>query len=303
MSTATLPPIWSWHDFIERASAPDTIRNGSGRRADDGWAGATWDEAIALATGGWAVPLPEVDVAVAALRDRLSDQVKGVVLAPVWDVTGSEVDVAAFLSGVPECMTDSVPRKLSSHGRVVTLLVPATYSNTVPHAEVVTRGVALAALCSAVITAAHSVEVWSGYAVTMPLRQAAEDAGRYSAVARVVSAGEPLDVARLMFAMAHPAMLRRLWFSVWDSAQRSIAQRMPPNNYGYSPNDCTLADLPDQVHDAYVLPPLVGGQPQWQSSDSAVSWCIEAFAGLGLITGLAPRPPGAGSLEYGTPLA
>jgi len=38
-----------------------------------------------------------------------------------------------------------------------------------------------------------------------------------------------------MFAMAHPAMLRRLWFGVWDSAEPTIAKRMPANGYGRPP--------------------------------------------------------------------
>jgi len=283
----TIPPIWSWQDFIDHARAPDTIPNGSGRLSNSAWAGATWDEAISLATDGWVMPLPEVDLAVEALREHLSDHAQAVDLAPVWDVTGSEVDVATYLSGAPECMIDYVTQRRTSRSRVVTLLIPSCYSQTVPHAEVINRGAALAALCSAIITAAHSVEVWFGYACKMSPSPDGASAERYSAVARVVSAGEPLNVPRLMFATAHPAMLRRLWFGVWDSAERSIAERLPPANYGFSPNDCAVADLPPEGHDAYVLPALVAGAPQWCSPDSAMAWCIEAFADMGMIAGTA----------------
>jgi len=275
---STIAPMWSWREFVERAGAPDTILDGSGRHGCSDWAGASWDGALALATTGWNVPVPEVDLAVAALRDDLSDRVGAPSLAPVRDVTGSEVDVAAYLTGVPECMIEYEPRRLSSHGRVVTFLIPAVYSHTVPHTHVVNRGVALAALCSAIVTAAHSVEVWSGYACSL------YGAGRYSAVARVISAGEPLDVARLMFAMAHPAMLRRLWFGVWDSAEQSIAVRMQHSNYGKGAAgyDCTAGDLPGDLSGAYVFPYLVAGD-QWRSPDTALAWCMTTFAALGLI--------------------
>ena len=271
-----IAPMWSWQEFVERAGAPDTIPRGSGRHGDSGWAGATWDEALALATNGWTEPVPEVDLAVCALRDGLSDRVAPS-LAPVRDVTGSEVDVAAYLSGDPESMIDYEPRRLSSHGRVVTFLIPATYPHTVPHTDVSNRGAALAALCSAIITVEHSVEVWSGYACSIP------GSGRYSAVARVISAGEPLDVARLMFAMAHPAMLRRLWFGVWDSAEPSIAERMRSNNYGkgVAGFDCGAGDLPGDLPGAYVFPYLVAGD-QWRSPDAALAWCKTTAAALGL---------------------
>lgn len=251
---------------------------------------ASWDEALALATPGWTLSVPEVDVAVTALRETLRDRVSPLSLTPVWDVTGSDVDVAAYLSGVPECMIDCEPLQLSSQGRVVTFLIPATYSYTVPHDHVMNRGVALAALCSAIITAAHSVEVWSGYACSMPPRRPRDRTGRYCAVARVISAGEPLDVARLMFAMAHPAMLRRLWFGVWDSAQRCIAERMSLNRYGAPGYDCAVGDLPGEMADAYVFPSLIEDQPHWRSVDTALAWCVTTFAGLGLIAGTASAP-------------
>ncbi|KJK46638.1 hypothetical protein UK23_23015 [Lentzea aerocolonigenes] len=55
------------------------------------------------------------------------------------------------------------------------------------------RGLALATLRTAIIDAGHSVEVWSGFA------------------------GEPPDLGRLIFAVAHPVMLRQLWFGVRDA--------------------------------------------------------------------------------------
>jgi len=276
--------MWSWQEFVDRAEAPDTIADGQGRkqRKDNSWAGATWEEALTLAKYGWTVPLPEVDVAVAALRDDIQVRAGGVSsLVPIWDVTGSEVDVAAYLAGVPECMIDWDPRALSAHGRVVTFLVPAGYPNTVPGAHVMNRGVALAALCSAIISAAHSVEVWSGDAGFLP-RRAGVGRDRYVAVARVISAGEPLDVARLLFAMAHPAMLRRLWFGVWDSAEAGFAARTKSNNYGWA-GPCAVTDLPGDRTDAYVFPPLVEGERQWQSPEAALAWCTTTFTTLGLL--------------------
>jgi hypothetical protein len=135
---------------------------------------------------------------------------------------------------------------------------------------------ALTALCSAIITAGHSVEIWSGYCTYLT-------AGRVASVARVISAAEPFNMGRLIFVMAHPAMLRRLWFGVWDSAPREWARLMPPNNYGTEPYTCYPDDLPDGVTDPYVFPFLGPADPQWATLDSAMAWCQEMFRELGLV--------------------
>ncbi|MFK0249316.1 hypothetical protein ACIQUM_31850 [Amycolatopsis azurea] len=276
MKAYRLAPMRSWDAFLATASAPDTIVNGSGRRTRGSWAGATWDEAIRLAVDGWTHAVPDVAVTVAEPRGRASDDLATTTLAPVWDVTGSEVDIGAFLSGVPECMVDATPQRISAKGRVVTFLIPAAYASSVPHDWIRNRGAALATLCSAIVRAGHSVEIWCGFAVH--LRNV-----RYTAVARVLTPGEPLDLGRLLFAVAHPAMLRRLWFGIWDSAERRVAQSLRDNAYGRPPYTCHEDDLPDDVTDPYVFPYLDENDRQWESMDSALSWCTRTFAGLDLI--------------------
>ncbi|MFC5753009.1 DUF7192 family protein [Actinomadura rugatobispora] len=272
-----LHPMWSWQEFVDRARAPDTIENGDGRHCLDAWAGATWDEALRLARDGWTTVLPEVHAEVAELRERVENDVLTTALVPAWDVTGSEVDVGAYLSGEPECMVDAVPQRISARGRVVTFLVPAGYVNTTPHSAVHNRGVALAALCSSITASGHSVEIWSGFCPYVSRTD------RFASVARIISTAEPLDMGRLMFVMAHPALLRRLWFAVWDSAAPPVARRMYDARYGQPPNGCFPEDLPEGVTDPYILPYLSPDDPQWETADSALSWCREMFTSLGLL--------------------
>ncbi len=270
-------PMWTWQEFVDRARAPDTIDDGSGRGCADDWAGATWEESLRLAEDGWTTVLPDVDAEVAELRERVADEVLTTALVPAWDVTGSEVDIGVYLSGTPECMVDAVPQRLSARGRVVTFLVPAGYDNTTPHSAVRHRGVALAALCSSIIATGHSVEIWSGFTPYLNPNE------RYSSVARVVSAAEPLDLGRLMFVMAHPAMLRRLWCAVWDSEPAPVARRFADHNYGHASYDCLPHDLPSAVTSPYVLPYLSPRDDQWETAEAALSWCRGMFTSLGLL--------------------
>ncbi len=270
-----LVALLSWHDFLDAARAPETI-HGSGRHGADGWCGGSWSEALRLAVDGWPLALHEADVTVGALRERAGIGSWATTLEPTWDVTGSEVDVGAYLAGVPECMVDAVPRRTSTRGRVVTFVVPATYLNTTPHELVRNRGIALATLCAAIIGAGHSVEIWSGWSCMV-------GPDRHTAMARVISAGEPLDVGRLVFAVAHPLMCRRLWFAVWDAQERALARRMNADNYGAPPYHCLPSDLPGEVTDPYIFPYLRPDDPQWTDLDAASHWCHETFVDLGLL--------------------
>ncbi|UED86220.1 DUF7192 family protein [Streptomyces profundus] len=271
-----LPPIWSWGEFLELAAGPTWLPDGHSRKKDDEWAGGGFAEALRLATDGWVRALPETDVSIATLRERTGQRVRTTVLEPRWDVTGSEVDIAAYLAGEPECMIDAVPQVTTTVGRVVTLLVPAVCAATTPNAYIQHRGLALAALCSAIVGAGHSVEVWSGWASN-------PGGERHLAVARVISPSEPLDLGRLIFAMAHPAMLRRLWFAVWDVQPEPIARTMVDANYGQLPFTCYPDDLPDGVENAYVLPYLDKTEDQWETLESALAWCQDMFVDLGLV--------------------
>lgn len=270
----------SWGEFLDAASAPPTSRHADSRSADRGWHGASWEQAVELATDGWPLALEETDVTVAELRERAGLSHSVTLLEPTWDVTGSEVDVGAYLSGVPECMVDAVPRQVSRRGKVITFLVPGGYSNTIAHHVIINRGLALATLCAAIIDAGHSVEVWSGFAGTLPLGRTAN---RFCGMARVITAGEPFDVGRLIFAVAHPAMLRRLWFGVWDAQPKAVATAMALGCYGSPPYTLKATDLPDEVTEPYVFPYLTEEERQWDDLPSALSWGRQVFSDLGLI--------------------
>lgn len=282
MVAITLPPLMSWHEFLDAATAEPSIDNGQSRRTGTEWPGATWEEAVQLATDGWPLALDEAHVTVGQLRESAGLSHSVTVLEPTWDVTGSEVDVGAYLAGVPECMVDAVPRQVSRRGKVITFLIPAGYTQEIKHEAIINRGLALATLCAAIIDAGHSVEIWSGDAGMLHLPEAQE---RFCGVARVIAAGEPFDVGRLIFAVAHPAMLRRMWFGVWDAQQEEFSAALAADNYGHAPCTCEVTDLPAEITEPYVFPYLTEQDRQWDDLTTALSWCRQMFGELGLIQG------------------
>ncbi|WP_410585667.1 hypothetical protein [Amycolatopsis sp. lyj-108] len=63
-----------------------------------------------------------------------------------------------------------------------------------------------------------------------------------------------------------------------------MAQSLRANTYGHPPFTWHADDLPDDVTDPYVFPHLNRNDRQWESMDSALSWCTRTFAELELIT-------------------
>lgn len=98
----------------------------------------------------------------------------------------------------------------------------------------------------------------------------------------MISAGEPLDVGRVIFAVAHPAMLRRLWSGVWDRQPAEVAQAMKNDAYA-SPCECRADDLPDDITDPYVFQHLTEQDRQWDDLPTAPDWAKGLFGELGLI--------------------
>jgi hypothetical protein len=273
-----LAPMRSWGEFIEAACRPESIR-GSARHKSGSWSGAKWDEALRLAVEGWHVPLADVNMNADELSAyaRLHTGVPALELTA--DVAGGEVDVAAYLSGVPECMIEASLHRMHATRRMVSFLIPGIYSSRTQHHEVINRGLAMAALCTGVVRAGHSLEVWTSYSGLLGSAKRP-----FNAAAKVIDAGEPFDVGRLIFAVAHPAMLRRLWFGVWDAQPAATARLFKSNRYGRSHAD-RPGVLPEDIAGAMVFPVLEPAQPQWQSQQSALAWCRRTFTELALDDG------------------
>ena len=78
-------------------------------------------------------------------------------------------------------------------------------------------------------------------------------------------------------------MCRRMWLAVWDSQEPMLADMMKTMNYGRPPYYCEPTDLPQEISDPYIFPYLQPEDRQWDDLDTALSWCREMFADLGLV--------------------
>lgn len=125
---------------------------------------------------------------------------------PVWDVAGSVADVGAFLSGDPECMIEYPPARMTKAGRVITLCASVAYSSAIKPETLVRRGTAITALAIELSRLGLGVELYADHTGT-PHRGAGSS---FTFRTLIKGPNDELDPTKVLFAYAHPCMLRVL---------------------------------------------------------------------------------------------
>lgn len=233
--------FWSLDEFADVADARDDHGYGS----NESWAGANFPDALALARKGWTRELKSaLELAESAVDTAEKEQMIDAFNQPVWDVTGATVDVGAYLAGTPECMIDYPLTETSKVGRVITLCASISYSAAVASDTIKRRGRTMVALAMALSKLGHSCELWADLT-------GGHGNSEFHIRVLVKGASDELDPARVMFAYAHPAMLRVLGFSAIEGMGKStfVSPRGPdkdlPEGTIYLPEICSGRDVPE----------------------------------------------------------
>ena len=205
---------WSLAEFADTADKKATVaRESTDRGSVSFYSVESFNEALQLARYGWHEQLPgALELAESAIKLANQEHMMDT-FNPVWDVTGAEVDVARYLQGEPECMIDFPLTKTSKSGRVITLVASIGVSGAIKPETIIRRGQLIVALALALNSLGHAVEIWAD-----KNSRAAKTRATMHAYQRVLvkGASDELDPAQIMFALAHPAMLRVLSFAIND---------------------------------------------------------------------------------------
>lgn len=217
----------------------------SSRKAcvDEGWSGTVdWTSAYHLAMNGW----DEGTQKLADLREQLMDELGRVLPEPrgMMDVSGFEVDPGAFANGAPDHMVSVMQLEgQSKQFHIVTnISVPGHMSTQ----AMMLRGLLVAGLVDALEHMGHRVR----------LDVVSLTNSEHNGVAVVVHMKheqDSLDLQRLVFACAHPAMLRRIEFALLESLPEKARDEIgvTGGGYGRASDDTTLL-LPGEEGDIYI---------------------------------------------------
>lgn len=259
-----------WTDFVE-AAVKNATPNGKARQGNTEWAGATFDEAVKLATEGWRTNIELVNVLLEAVRERLAD-----VIDFSWeravDMTGSEPDVDRYLAGELECMFDDTPTIAPHKGKALTMIVDCTITRKITAEEIFKRGAAIIALVQTMTMLGLELEIW----VDMTVDSRQRRGKRMVTLVRVHKAGEPMDMDRVSYALGHPSMLRRLYFGVMEGEEKALKDDFGFYSGGGYGTPCGIHDGAEIVDASFTV--SWGNRTLNQIVKSPVQWVLDQLA-------------------------
>lgn len=236
---------WSLQDLADVAGKH--IRAGAfpvtGYGLREQWHGVdSWDEARSLALDGWADEAAEaMDIAESAVETVESEHDLPAFRA-VWDLSGSEVDIGRYFAGEPENMIDYEVVPTTRAGRVIVLCASVSVSSIVSVESIKRRGHTVAALAFALERIGYAVELWADFSAQ---GVGSRNRGHIARMRTLVKgANDELDPAKVMFAYAHPAMLRALSLAATHEYNATWQKRVNVG-MGYGRPQDPKQDLPE----------------------------------------------------------
>lgn len=261
----------SYADFLDRAADEKAVRYMEDSRSlrNSEWKGpTTFCGAMYLARDGWPEGLALIERHKANFDRILGERVRRPVLA--HDVAGFAPDVGAFLAGEPESMFSRETVETVGIGRILRIVVNRSVSCGISSERIMERGAFICAAVDALESAGYSCEL-SCVATCSESGGHCETEHDFIVSIPVKSAGEPLELDRAAFALAHTAFFRRLVFSVMETDAPFMARNS--HNYGYP------AEAPEDMRgDLYFGRALLG-----EVDDRTMrEWTISEMQRLGI---------------------
>lgn len=232
----------------------------------------TFAEALHLARSGW----PEGSRLVRAQSDKFRASVEhsqGISQGRIVrsGFVGVAPNIPAYIAGRPDSMLAF--HREPKNAPVVRVLVSIGATWDVSADSMRRRGAAVCALIDLLEQSGRRVEI------TM-LSAVLGNAGKLSACYTVTlkHAQDALDLDRIAFALANPAMLRHITFAARDRAPRTTRRELGCGEFGYSMGTSTDAPLPMQSEYNLYVGPIVN-----LSDAAAERWLIQQLQNQGVI--------------------
>jgi hypothetical protein len=263
----------SWGEFVSACeSAKPAFPNISNRvyskhtDSPDWFGTSTFEDAIALAWQGWAEGTEKAFRYSEALRDSLSSLLEQLHVS--YSVVGNGLDIGKYTAGHPETWQRYDFEVTEGTGtRHVKIVFNAAVSCGVDADTIIAKGSAIAALVQLLEMTGCQVEVWMGQGW-----KGSSTGNVKEILVQIKEPGQPLDLPRLVFALAHPSTTRRLAFALLEADKVYID--VDEMGHGF-PHDVRMqGDI--------VLGRAMYGETQWKNPDETRKWIIETLKQQGV---------------------
>lgn len=231
------------------------------------WAGcSTWNEAKDLALRGWKEGLKEIEKYQAAIIPRITEKV----LRPEqrYAVAGYNIDVGSFLASQPEYFFARDYNQRNYPGKIYTIVSSISFSQHILANTIMQRGAMICALVDAIEYAGHRTEVICNWVTTNKRKNKDRNRGAWLEVdVTIKKVNQPLDMSELSFCLGHPAMLRRMMFS--------LAERVGWADFAFSYGAPSEALYQGDIYIKEIFGEEV-------SNESAIVWVLAELKKLGI---------------------
>lgn len=249
----------------------NAYRKSSRENSSLGWyGGLTWEQAKEMAISGWRDGM----ILIEKYRAEIFPIIAEKVLRPkqINSISGFCVDVGSFLANEPECFIAHEYEERNYPGHIYKIVCSISVSAAISTEIIIQRGAMICALVDAIEFAGHRAEVICNDASAISdyseYRQGKrKNEGWFEVSVIVKKASQPLEMSDLAFCLAHPAMLRRIMFSVAEIEGWSDFAY----NYGI-PAEAT------EKGDIYLREIFSGIVPD----SKAINWVLEELIKLGI---------------------
>lgn len=242
----------------------------SSRKYADEWSGGLdWKESKRLAINGWQHGLVEIAKFQARVNELITSKI--VRHKSVYAVAGNYIDIGNYISNDPECFITKEYDENNKNGKIITIVCSISFSAAISPQTIIQRGAMICALIDAIEYAGYRAEVICNDASSKYASNrdgADKDRGWFEIDVTIKKANQALNRIELAFCLAHPAMLRRIMFSVAEIEGWSDFAA----NYGYPSKATNYGDLYiEEVFSAVV------------SDDKAIDWIVAELQKLGIV--------------------
>lgn len=223
--------------------------------------------AIELGRTGWDSESAQVK----AMSSPMLAKITSLVEKPhiVYDVEGAQLDVARYLDGEPECWQKWDNQLTEGFGvRHVRIVFNCMISCDISTEVIRAKGASIAALVEALEYGGSRVQldVAIGY-------------GAFEAYVTVKLADQPLDLPRLVFALAHPSMARRLFFALLE--RQPEHKKLIGLGYGGDKVNYDWRAGASEHGDVYITESRID-RYQWSTPETCRKWILAELEKQGI---------------------
>jgi hypothetical protein len=258
------------HEFWQYSFRESKAYNKESRAYANDWSGGLdWNESKRLAIIGWQKGLVEIDKFQARVNELITSKI--VRHKPVFAIAGNYIDIGNYLSNDPECFISKEYDENNQQGKIITIVCSISFSAAISPETIIQRGAMICAFVDAIEYVGYRAEVICNEASSKSSSNrdgSNKDRGWFEVDVTIKKANQALNKIELAYCLAHPAMLRRILFSVAEIEGWSDFA----TGYGYPSKATNQGDIYiEEVFSGVV------------TDDKAINWIVSELEKLGII--------------------